>query len=239
MATLQTKTTILAGVSEEDSHTRSLVTASNAVQPQASFLEAELLAKNLRLAPVHRLIVLIPDLDVDEAEISKRIWELASPPGLTVIFFGLCGEIVNEARIHRRLITLANLTREPRVSVDAHVEFGKNWLRGVQKILQDGDVVVCSSETKPGFARKSLSRVFETAHIPVWTLDELYQPIPIRRGWMAGIIFWVVSLAILLGFFWLQIQITQLANDWVQSTYLLLTIIVEIGVIWGWHVASS
>src|SRR5574337_473172 len=58
-----------------------------------------------RLVSARRLIVLVPNWDVDEVEIARQVWELAVPLGLAIVFFGLCKDITEELSMQRRLAT--------------------------------------------------------------------------------------------------------------------------------------
>ena len=75
-------------------------------------------AQDFDLTAIQRLIVLIPNLDVDETAIARKIWDLAFPARLSVLLLGLCPNLHEESNVRRRLITIAALIREPRISVE-------------------------------------------------------------------------------------------------------------------------
>lgn len=195
-----------------------------------------MVAQDTTLEPVRRLIVLVPNLDMDEVAVARQIWELASPPGLAVLFLGLCADIIEEPRMRRRLIALAALTRDARVPVETRLEFDHNWIRRVKAILGSGDIIVCHAEQRTGLWRKPLSQTLAAMGAPVWILAGFYPPINgSRPGRLTEVIFWAISMAILVGFFWLQVQIARLPKDWTQSTLLSLSVLVEVGLLWAWH----
>jgi hypothetical protein len=49
------------------------------------------------------------------------------------------------------------------------------------------------------------------------------------------IISWLGSFAIIIGFFWLQLQIDQLNKGWGHTALFLLTLIGEVYLIWLWN----
>lgn len=187
-----------------------------------------------------RLIVLVPDLGIDDAEMARQIWEIASPPRLTVLYLGLCRHSAEEAQMQRRLITLSALTSDPRVSVKTRLEFGNAWPPKVKATLRADDIIVCHAEQRAGFWHTPLSRVLETLGAPVWTLSGFYEPMNASMAEpLKEIIFWVISIAILIGFTFIQIRVVRLSKDWAQSILLYLSILVEAGLLWAWHHLSS
>jgi len=194
------------------------------------------IAQGSMILPVRRLIVLIPNVDLDEPQIARAIWEMASPVKLPVILLSMCTDNLEELHLQRRLITLAALIRDPRVAVEIHIENGGDWRRGVQSILEDGDVILCHEEQHVGMRNKTLVSVLNTLHVPVWTLSGFYPSnFAPRRRLLAQIVFWFVAIAILVGFFCLQIQINTLPESWAKSAMLYLSVLVEIGSIWAWN----
>jgi hypothetical protein len=191
------------------------------------------------LLPARRLIVLVPNLDIDETEMARRIWEIASPPGLAVLFFGICRNTDEEAQMRRRLVTLSALTRDPHINVEIQIEFGSGWMRKLKTMLGAGDILICIAEQQIGFRRKPISDALSRLGVPVWTLTGLSTP---RRssptGLLAEIVFWLVSIAILTGFLLIQVRISYLPNDWAHNTLLFLSVLIEIGILWIWHIVS-
>lgn len=195
-----------------------------------------LVVQGSMIQPVKRLIVLVPNVDLDEAQMAHEIWKMASPVKLPVILLSMCNDLSEELSLQRRLITLAALIREPRVAVETRIENGGDWRRGVRSILEDGDVILCHEEQRVGLRHKPLVDVLDSLHVPVWTLSGFYplNVIPQRR-WLKQTAFWLVAIAILVGFFYLQIQINILPASWAKNAMLYLSVLVEIGSIWAWN----
>jgi len=192
------------------------------------------------LVRTRRLVVLMPNSDINEAEVAREIWKLAFPPRLAVLFLGLCPSINEEPRVRRRLATLAALTRDPRISVDVRLEFGRNWISKMKTVLEEGDLVVCHAEQQTGIWRQPLELALAQRSIPTLTLKG-FIPSMYRSSstLLRESIFWLVSAAIVVGFFWLQIQALRISEAWAKNTLLGLSVLVELGFIWLWHSLSS
>jgi hypothetical protein len=190
--------------------------------------------------PVRRLVVLVPNLEMDEVEMARRIWELASPPHLAVLFLALCTDAVDEPRIRRRLATLAALTRDERIAIETRLEFGRNWIAKLKAILRDDDIVICYADHTVGWNHKPLSHVLDEKGASVWTLKGLEMTTAqVHRKPFAEFVFWFVSLAIIAVFLWLQIRILTISEGWAQNTLLYLSVPIEIGLLWVWNNISK
>ena len=192
------------------------------------------------LPPARRLIVLVPDMDVDESGLAARIWALASPHGLEVLFLGTLREEQNEFRARRRLATLAAITRDNQVQVEFTVMAHSHWVRAVQGIWRPGDLVVCHAEQTAaarGWRHQPLSQALITAlDAPVCILSGFYPKLPSERpNWLVQILAWLPPLAIIVVFFILQVRITQGTAGWVQTALLCLSVFAEFGLIAAWE----
>jgi len=199
-----------------------------------------LVIQNLDVTAARRLVVLVPNLDVDEVAFAHEIWNLASPPGLAVLLLGLCLNPNHEPRARRRLVTIAALIREPRVSVEMQLDFGRNWTLSLKGVLDPGDIVICPAGQQVGIFREPLDLSLARLGSPVITLLGLY---PLTRklipDFIRGSIFWVVSLAVLFVFFWFQSRILRISEEWVKDTLLSLSVLIELGLLWVWNNLSQ
>ena len=186
--------------------------------------------------PIRRLVVLVPNVDIDEVKVAREIWETSTPAQLSVLYLGLCTDIVEEPHMRRMLAMLAALTRDARINVETRLEFGRNWIRSLKPISRAGDVVVCFAEQQTALWHKPLSEALEKTGASVWTLSEFY---PMKNnsspGPYAGILFWGLSIVILTGFFWLQVQTIRLTVEWAKDTLLYLSVPGEVGALWFLH----
>ena len=205
---------------------------------ESSEIGGLLVLQDTNLAPVHRLVVLIPNLDVDEAELAREIWRLAFPPELAVLLLGLCQNVTEEPRARRRLVTIAALTRDQRVPVKVQLEFGRNWIGKLKAVLEAGDIVVCHAEQRTGIWRQPLELALARLNIPMLSLKGFISPIYKSSSFLRESVFWLVSIAVLFVFFLFQIQILRISEEWVRDTVLSLSVLIEFGLVWVWSSPS-
>ncbi len=210
-------------------------------QPVAPPLVANslLIPEDQPLPPARRLLVLISDVNTDEAELAQRIWSLASPRGLEVLYLGLCRDSYQEPRARRRLASLAAMTRDDWARVETRLALGGDWVRAVQTAYRSGDLIVCHAEQSVsawGFVRKPLSRVILSAfNSAVFVLSGFYPEIPSDQpNLTAQILSWVIPVVIVAGFSWIQIRIEQLPKDWAHTALLSISVVVEYSLIGIW-----
>ncbi|MBC7875838.1 MAG: hypothetical protein H7Y59_01595 [Anaerolineales bacterium] len=188
------------------------------------------------LKPARRLIVLVPYLEVDPIPAARRVWELANEMDSCVHFIGLHNDAEQELTLRRELVTMSAMVNDRKVSSDIEVIFGKDWAEAVKSRWQAGDIVVCFSEQRVGLLRKPLSEVLQSElNIPLYILSGLYPKNSPRPNWPAQIAAWTGSVVIILGFFLLQVKVDHLAKDWSHTLLLLLSIPIEVSMIWGWN----
>ncbi len=191
------------------------------------------------LPPARRLVVLISDVSTDESELARRIWSLASPRGLEVLYLGLCRDPYGEPRARRRLASLAAMTRDDWAHVETRLALGGDWVRTVQAAYRSGDLIVCHAEQTVSawrFAHKPLSHAMLSAlNSPVYVLSGFYpEKSPERPNSTARILSWIIPVTIVAGFFWIQVRIEQLPKDWAHTTLLCISVLVEYALIGIW-----
>ena len=187
------------------------------------------------LEPAHRLIILIPDADSDYTAATRRICELAKVMGARVQLLGLCKDTRQELSLRRALVTICAMVQNGRVSAEAKVEIGTNWVDAVKTNYQAGDMIVCFSEQRAGLLHRPLSQILESnLNVPMYILSGLYPQKP-KSDWLSQIIAWSGSIGIIIGFCILQVKIVQLPKDWFQNVFLILSIIPEFWLIWVWN----
>src|SRR5215469_11747023 len=94
---------------------QSLAARANSGEPgmnrPPSPVMALLMPDGASLAAPRRMVVLVPDVDLDEAVLARRVWSLAAGGRLAVLYVGLAASTTEEPQARRRLATLAALTR--------------------------------------------------------------------------------------------------------------------------------
>ena len=219
-------------------HTQTASRPASSPDPQADSVSLLTLSPNL--IPVQRLIVLVPEGEMDEVELARRVWELASAPHLRVLFLALCDDVTNEPRLHRRLATLTALTRDARIAIETRFERGRNWIRPIRSVVREGDVTLCLAGHVSGWRHEALSLQLEKFGIPTWILKGFEMtPSALRRKPLQEFLFWPVSLVIVLLFLVLQARIMGITETWAQNALLALSVPGELGVLWLWHFISA
>lgn len=191
------------------------------------------------LEPVRRLIVLVP-ADTNYAAVTHRVWELANALGGRILFLSLCKEEAQESSIRRQLITMSAMVQDGRVCAEARVEVGSNWVNAIRSDLHDGDMIVCFAEQHTGLLHRPLSQVLRAnLSAPIYILSGLSTQNLARPNRFSQFLGWTGSMGIIVAAFVLQIKIVSLSENWVQTSLLILSMLAEIGLIWGWNALFS
>ena len=185
--------------------------------------------------PTGRLIVLVPPTS-DYGITTQRIWELAIATGKRIQLLSLSKDTANEPSLHRQLVLMAALVGDNRISTEAKVELGTNWVDAVKRNYQLGDIIVCFAEQRNGFLRTPLHQILEeNLDSPLLILWGLYPERPSRLNLLSSIALWAGVISIITGAFFLQIRIMTLPRDWAPTTLLILAVVAEFWLIWVWN----
>ena len=185
--------------------------------------------------PAHRLIVLVPSLEVDLIVVTQRVWELANATGAHIKFISLCNDAAQEPSLRRELATMSAIVKDGNISAEAEVVSGRNWVEVVKTRRQAGDIVVCCAEQRAGLMQRPLSQILQSdLDMPLYILTGLYSQNVSHSNRLTQIFAWIGFIAILAGFFLLQVKIDQLAKDW-TTVLQLLTTAIEFWLIWAWN----
>jgi len=193
------------------------------------------IASQSDLEPACRLIVLIPSLEADLTAVTHRVWELANATGAHIKFLGLCSDMVQELSLRRRLATMTAIVNYDNVSAEAEVISGRDWVEAVKSRWQAGDMVVCCAEQRTGLLQKPLSQILQSdLDVPLYILSGLYPQNDSHSDWLAQAVAWIGFIAIITGFFMLQVKIDHFAKDW-TIVLQVLTAAIELWLIWAWN----
>ena len=197
-----------------------------------------LLPEGVALPQARRLVVLVPDLDVDQAALARRIWNLAAPSKRAVLYLGLTTSTSEEPQARRQLASIAALTRDDWVKTSTALVVETDWVSALRPQLRPGDVIVCHTEQMlPGWRGAqplghALCQILQT---PVHLLEGFYAGDPAQPAHpTAAIVFWVGAFAILALAFWLQVQINALPKNWAESALMVISVVAECGLIGLW-----
>jgi hypothetical protein len=187
-----------------------------------------------------RLVVLVPAELQSEGALAARIFEVAQPRGLNVLYLGLAIRPQDEARLRQRLALLAASTRDNHaVKSDYRLAVGQHWLTWLREMCQPGDLVVCHREQRLRRAWRTFPLAEPLAaflRLPVVELEGLSAVEEPPLGEPArAVLFWLGAFLVLAGFFWAQVGIQGQAEPWVQSVLISATVVVEFIVLTAWY----
>lgn len=190
-----------------------------------------------QLKPTRRLVVLVPPGEIDEPALARRVWQLAIDSCLGVLYLALCPDDLQVSHQRLRLADLAAVTSGRAVRAHAIVSEEKNWRLALAKVLAPGDVLVClASHTITRYLawRAPLGeQLAETAGVPVFMLDgfKIGQS-PNQKQALKGLLAWIACVALLVGFFGIQVGIVRSTDQLLSSILLCLSVLVELYLLW-------
>jgi hypothetical protein len=190
------------------------------------------------LPPARRLVVLVPDADVDESALAARIWSLAEPRQLEVLFLGTTRQAAEEFRARRRLALIAALTRDRTLRVDSTLALGAGWLEATRSVYEPGDLIVSHAELVSRRHLRSTplaQTLLATVKAPVYVLAGFYPELPQEApAWLLRLAAWLPPLGLLAVFFAVQARLAR-SSDWPQTALLYLSIVAEFVLILAWE----
>jgi hypothetical protein len=193
-------------------------------------------ASHSDLERAHRLIVLFPSSEPEGPDLENRIWELARSMHLDVLIISLTHDYDEEEQLRRKLITMAAMIKDPFVATDILIEHGYDWVGQVKKIWRAGDVVACYQNHKVGILRKPLDQILRSSlNVPVHILAEIQPVQNLKPIWLSRLIFWLGAMGTISSFFWAEVQLINLPQDWAHSALVYVCVFVELALLAVWN----
>ncbi len=188
------------------------------------------------LQPARRLIVLVPEPELDATFMARKIWELANTLECGIQFLGLSKDAAHEPGVRRQIVTLAAMVGYENISVETKIAIGNDWLSVVRSNWREGDVIVCFTGQSSGLARRPLSQMLESnLNATVYVLSDIQPQEEHLRSWMVNAMAWAGSIGIIIGFFWLQAKLIQFPKEWAYTALLYISLFAEAGSIYAWN----
>jgi hypothetical protein len=108
-------------------------------------------------------------------------------------------------------------------------------VKAVRHIYQPGDLIGCLADQPKGLRRKPLSQILESNfNTTIYSFSET--PIPKQKyKLLSQVIAWSGLVAIIGGFFILQVDITQMPGNGLQTLLLILLLVPEIWLLQLWN----
>ena len=186
-----------------------------------------------------RLVVLVPDQNVDEIKFSWAIRRLAGPGNLDVLLVSIVSDIEGELAARRNLVTICSLVNEFRYNVDFRVIWDRSWIHATRGLSGPGDLFICPPEVtiRTGFRKYDPldAAIAHTLNVPTQPLANFFTNT--RRSIsnvFKQILYWVMIAAILGGFFILESDASQAASGFLGQTIVVILMAFELGAIYLW-----
>ena len=182
--------------------------------------------------PKARVILVASDVEQD-ALLAARILPLARARGLDVLLFGLSAGERQEDQLRRKLALLAAFIRDGGTRVEIMVEHGGGWLERLKTLISSDDVLACpGAMTPPNTSQPLVDVLSSRLRLPVNVFDVSEPVEPRGSPFVPGLVPWLLSIAVILGFLWLQIRITQSGATGFSAILLVALVPLEIALIW-------
>jgi hypothetical protein len=179
-----------------------------------------------------RLVVVVGNVD-DTAYMARRIHAIASGNGASVLMVGVTAGASTEAEVRRQIAMTAAFVRDAGSRVEVRIEEGWEWLKGIRFLLSEHDTVACGGTAGSLAGRWSLpDRLSSQLHRPILVIDEPGEAEAHQPGLARRVSPWLGSLAVILGFLCLQIRLNQGGAGFPTLALLVLSVPIEICLIW-------
>jgi hypothetical protein len=204
---------------------------------------SQLTDQNILLS-VKRLLVVVPNMDVDEAQLSRKIWTLASNYNLDVLIISVVNNPEESMSASRRLTTLAAMIRDSHFKIEKQVIFSHSWDKALRPFWRQTDLILCPAETQHyNFWGRDvpLSQFLsDRLKVPVYTFSGLYQSSVNRLPfWLRKIPFWLGFLLIVAAGFYFESDVDQTTLGWVGQILLIFVVILEISLLYIWTLIAG
>jgi hypothetical protein len=192
----------------------------------------------LNASGIKRIVVLVPDVDVNEARLSRHLWSQASPARLGILLVTLVDEPGNEFAALRRLTQVRGITQDIWIKVEKRVVFGHSWSKALRPILETTDALLCPEELftwHRWFTKRPLCQTLQSdLKREVQLLHGFYvDNTPALPLWVRQVPFWIGCLFTLGIFSVLESDVNYMASGWAGQIIFILLVMVEIGILYA------
>ncbi len=185
-----------------------------------------------------RLVVLVPDQDMDEVRFSRAIRSTLQPETTHVVLVTAVYSLESELAARRRLATISSQVSDFNLYVEVRIVWNGSWVAAARQVAEAGDRFVCPPEMT---VRRGL-RQREPLDAAIARLGLVVVPLPgFFKNSHPGITqallqigYWAVILAIVGGFFVLESGTSQVAPGWIGQVIVAVLMIFELGAIYLW-----
>lgn len=179
-----------------------------------------------------RVVVILPDVNIDVVSLPKQIWELAAPDRQVLLMIKPCRE-ENEFHARMNLVTLSALIRDDHVHVEMQLVLGAPIDQAARQYAQPEDIFVCFEEHQVSkcLKKKRLADLLaQKTGLPVYTLKgsalEMTDPI---SDVLKDTLLLMFCMALLVVFFVFQVWIDKNTSGVLRGSLQLITVVIVAG----------
>ncbi|MBX3038385.1 MAG: hypothetical protein KF758_15840 [Anaerolineales bacterium] len=180
------------------------------------------------LKPARRFVVLIPPFDINLSAFAHRVWELANATGSHILLLGQFDEAQKESKLRRDVTTLSAILKNESILVESNISFGRDWIHLIRNHLHKGDMLVRVAEHK-------INSLESQIDLQIYILSDLVSQKDANSNLLSQLTSIAGSLAIIVGFFMLQVRIIDLTKDGIRTLFLLISLPIGFGFLWAWN----
>ncbi len=189
--------------------------------------------------PAHRLVVLVPDQDVDVVRFSRAIRSVLLPGTTHVMLVTAVDGVEAELAARRRLATISSQVSDFYLYVEVRIVWNRSWMAAVRQVAGEGDLVACPPELtvrtrvnqrQPLDAAISSRLGLTVKPLPGFFTDEH----PGFTYTLRHIGYWAVILGIVTGFFLLESDAIQSYQGWIGQVTVVVLMFFELGALYLW-----
>ena len=187
----------------------------------------------------HRLVVLVPNQDVDVIRFSRAIRSVAVPEISDVLLVTAVKSVEAELASRRRLTTIASQVRDFDFKVEVRIVWNGSWIAATREVVAEGDHIACPPEmtVRAGLRKRQPldAAIARRLNLPVVPLPGFFQNgRPGLTHALLQIGYWAVIAAIVAGFFVLESDASQAALGWIGQVIVIVLMVFELGAIYLW-----
>jgi len=191
-----------------------------------------------RLA-AHRLVVLVPDQDVDEVRFSRAIRSIMRSETTHVVLVTAVNNVESELAARRRLATISSQVSDFYVYVEVRIVWNRSWIAAARQVASQGDLVACPPEmsVRAGLRKRepldeAITRRLGLKVTPLAGFFDNSRTSITHSLRQIG--YWVVILAIVTVFFVLESDAIQSSQGWIGQVTVVVLMLFELGALFLW-----
>lgn len=182
---------------------------------------------------VRRLVIIIPNLEIDEVHFSEKILPLLKDSMQAILLFSLIRDPENGTAVDRRLATIGALLRAPDIEIQTRVASGREWAPALNQVVTNGDQILCPAEMADPNGilwHEPLYRLITSQmKVPVAVVSGLYRVQPTQKVdrsehlWVHAILLLALAILVLM-----DARITHILLVWQSIAAILVIVALEI-----------